>query len=100
MPVAYAAAVGPDSGYQTLDPDLVPERPKLSLDLMVNLSSEQRERLARHLRYEIDRYLQQTQARRGHCQQWRRDFELYPPGRSTRWQGSADVPAPLTHIYC
>lgn len=99
MAVAFPAAAG-SSGYQEFDPESIEREQTPRLDLMIPLSEGQRERLALHLRYEIDRYLQATQTRRGNCQQWRRDYELYPPGRGTRWPGSSDVPAPLTHIYC
>lgn len=70
------------------------------IDLTVPISSEERERLGLHLRYEIDRYLQDTAPRRGNVEQWRRDYELYPAGRGQRWPGCADVCSPLTHIYC
>ncbi len=71
-----------------------------SIDLTVPLDTEDRDRLGRRLRYEIDRYLHETLPRRGNAEQWRRDYEIFPTGRSTRWKGSADLCSPLTHIYC
>lgn len=69
------------------------------IDLNVHLSEEDREALARRVHYDITQYLALTATRRGNLQQWRRDWELFATGRSSRWPGAADVPAPLTHIY-
>lgn len=72
---------------------------KQALDLSVNLSDEEMKQLERRVCNDITAYLASTATRRGNVQQWRRDFELFPTGRSSRWPGAADVPAPLTHIY-
>lgn len=69
------------------------------LDITVPMSLEERESLGLQLKYEIERYLEDTLTRRNNCNQWRRDFEIYPTGRSTRWIGCADVAAPLTAVY-
>ena len=70
------------------------------IDMSVPMDAEERKLLGLHLRYEIDRYYAETLVRRGNSEQWRRDFELFPTGRGFRWPNSANVCAPLTHIYC
>ena len=70
------------------------------LNLNIELENEKLSALGARVRNEIQKYLAYTETRRGNLTQWRRDFELFPTGRSTRWRNSSDVPAPLTHIYC
>jgi hypothetical protein len=71
------------------------------LDLVnIKLSEEDRQKLGHRLWYEINRYNAYTETRRGNVEQWRRDWEAFPTGRSTRWKNASDVPAPLTRVYC
>lgn len=89
---------GPPLGNE---PDASTEQqPVAKIDLTVHLDSEKRDRLGRIICREWERYYQETQPRRANVERWRRDYELYPTGLSTRWPRSADVNAPLTHIYC
>ena len=89
------------NGFQPEEDDENENRPQVAtIDLTVPLSEAERNMLGRHLAAEIDRYLQETLPRRGNAEQWRRDYEIFPTGRSTRWKGSADLCSPLTHIYC
>jgi hypothetical protein len=70
------------------------------VDLTVRLTAAEREELGTHLWHEIDQYRRDTEPRRGNVDQWRNDFELYPTAPSGRWPNSANMCAPLTHIYC
>ncbi|MHA2642982.1 MAG: portal protein [bacterium JZ-2024 1] len=69
------------------------------IDLNVSLSREELEDLGARLHYEITRYNAFVEPRRSNLEQWRRDWELFPTGRSTRWRGASDIPSPLVHIY-
>lgn len=82
---------GDDQAFNLSMPDI---------DLMVNLSDEELAELGLHLRWELDRYNEETSARRSNCEQWRRDFELVPVASSPRWPGASRISAPLTHIFC
>lgn len=70
------------------------------VDLNIKLSEDETRKLAHRLWYEINRYNAAVETRRGNVEQWRRDVEAFPTGRSTRWKNSSDVPAPLSRIYC
>jgi len=88
-------------GQPAPEPQLSPPPHQPSqFDLSIHLPKAELEELGRNLHREIERYQQDTAHRRGNLAQWRRDFELYPTGRSTRWQHSADIASPFTHIYC
>lgn len=82
------------------DPTAPGPPPSQRVDLTVPLTKDEREALGRHLWHEIDQYRRDTDPRRGNVDQWRNDFELYPTAPSNRWENSANVCAPLTHIYC
>src|SRR5260221_7888470 len=101
-----AGLLGNDAGFAEPEPGFQPEgdangnAPQVArIDLTVPFSEEERNRLGRHLRYEIDRYTQETLPRRGNAEQGRRDYEIFPTGRSTRWKGSAELCSPLNHLY-
>lgn len=85
--------------FNGLEETDTPETEKKALDLSVKLSEDERLQLSRRIKNDITSYITSTGGRRGNVQAWRRDFELFPTGRSNRWPGSSDVPAPLTHIY-
>ena len=70
------------------------------VDLNVTLSEYDMQKLAHRIWWEINRYDAYVTTRRGNCEQYRRDWEAFPTGRSSRWKGSADIPAPLTRTYC
>jgi hypothetical protein len=93
-----APALDPAEG--PYDPTQPGPSPAQRVDLTVRLSAAERQELGTHLWHEIDQYRRDTEPRRGNVDQWRNDFELYPTAPSGRWPNSANMCAPLTHIYC
>ena len=55
------------------------------VDLNVKISDSEMQKLAHRLYYEITRYDGYVQTRRGNVEQYRRDWEAFPSGRSVRW---------------
>lgn len=68
-------------------------------DYRVRWDVIRRQNFGREIVRLIDSYNEQTQPRRDNLREWRNDHEMLPTARSTRWDGAADIPAPLTHIY-
>ena len=63
----------------------------------IDMDEEERRKLGRHLVFAIEEYDAAVESRRDNLLQYRRDFELMPTGRSSRWEGASDVPAHFTH---
>lgn len=66
------------------------------IDYSVPLPSDRRRTLGRWLLEEILRAREETEDRRNNLRQYRYDWSMFPWRGGTRWEGSADIPAPAT----
>lgn len=57
---------------------------------------EERRRLGRFVRDEVERYYRQVQWRLDNLQEWRRDYEMMPADGAQPWENAATIRAPFT----
>lgn len=78
---------------------LVTAETRKMVDFTLRISKERREKLARIICEELDRYDNAVSNRRENLKEWRWAYKLMPSTPTGRWEGSSTLQSPFSHIY-